>query len=67
MGSRSRRFGEVLARAQQILRKTFGMELVELQTRAAEEKDTKKEKKKEKDTAGVKKKGWDPITDIGGY
>ena len=65
MGSKSRRFGEVLARAQQILNNTFGMQLVELQTHpAAEEKDKKEEKaqdkKKDKNAPGIKKKGQPP-------
>ncbi|KIP01274.1 hypothetical protein PHLGIDRAFT_97080 [Phlebiopsis gigantea 11061_1 CR5-6] len=61
MGSKSRRFGEVLARAQQILSNTFGMQLVELQTRPAEEEKDKKEdkaqeKNKDKNAPGIKKK-----------
>lgn len=63
MGSKSRRFAEVFARAQEILRKTFGMELVELQNRVEEpsekDKDPKDDKKQQKDKAapGIKKKG----------
>ena len=65
MGSKSRRFGEVYGRAQQILKNTFGMELVELQNRVEEkeppkeaqkEKDKEKEKK-DKNAPGLKKKG----------
>ncbi|PSR84217.1 hypothetical protein PHLCEN_2v5505 [Hermanssonia centrifuga] len=53
MGSKSRKFGEVFARAQEILRKTFGMELVELQTRVEEKDD---EQKKDLEKLGIKKK-----------
>ena len=73
LGSKGRRFAEILQLAQQTLRKTFGMELVELQrvqvgggaavvddTEKEKEKDGKKQKKKEKekmDAVGMKKKG----------
>ncbi len=53
MGSKSRKFGEVFTRAQEILRKTFGMELVELQTRVEEKDD---EQKKDLEKLGIKKK-----------
>lgn len=57
MGSKSRRFADVLARSQDILRKTFGMELVELHNRVEDkDKDVKKEKK---DAVGMAKKGAD--------
>lgn len=57
MGSKSRRFADVLARAQDILHKTFGMELVELHNRVEDkDKDVKKEKK---DAVGMAKKGAD--------
>lgn len=63
MGSKSRQFNVVFARAQEILRKTLGMELVELQNRVQEKEDAKdKEKEKDgkqdkKDVVGMKKKG----------
>ncbi|GJE95223.1 MAGE domain-containing protein [Phanerochaete sordida] len=62
MGSKSRRFAEVYARAQQLLSTTFGMELVELQHRVEEKeppKEAQKEKdkdKKDKNAPGLKKK-----------
>ena len=60
MGSKSRRFAEVYARAQDILRKTFGMELVELQNRVEEkeaDKEGQQKDKKDKNAPGLKKKG----------
>ncbi|KAI0089714.1 MAGE family-domain-containing protein [Irpex rosettiformis] len=69
LGSKSRQFGEILQLAQQTLRKTFGMELVELQRGLQggeldagvgngqnKDKDGKKEKKKGVDALGMKKK-----------
>lgn len=50
LGSKSRKFAEVLAVAQDILERTFGMQLVELQHQAEEQSA-------EKDAVGMKKKG----------
>jgi melanoma-associated antigen len=65
MGSKSRQFNVVFARAQGILSQTLGMELVELQNRVQEQdesndkdgKDGKSNKKEKKDAVGMKKKG----------
>ncbi|CAL1701870.1 unnamed protein product [Somion occarium] len=53
LGSKSRVFPEVYSRAQDILRKTFGMELVELQSRSEGDDDPNQ---KEKNAMGLKKK-----------
>lgn len=72
MGSKSRRFNEVYARAQEILRRTLSMELVELQNRVEDkeppkdatqqqqqqqQKEKGKKDKEKKDVTGLKKKG----------
>ena len=54
LGSKGRRFGDVLLIAQAILRKTFGMELVELQRSIIFEDDKDANKT---DAVGMKKKG----------
>lgn len=54
LGAKSRSFGDVYSRAQEILRKTFGMELVELRARGEAEDATLQ---REKEAMGVKKKG----------
>ncbi|KAI0686462.1 MAGE family-domain-containing protein [Cytidiella melzeri] len=60
LGSKSRRFADILMLAQATLRKTFGMELVELhRSQVVEEKTEKDPKKKQKqntDAVGMKKK-----------
>ncbi|EKM51401.1 uncharacterized protein PHACADRAFT_152114 [Phanerochaete carnosa HHB-10118-sp] len=60
MGSKSRRFAEVYMRAQATLRKTFSMELIELQNRVEEREPPKdaqqRDKKDKKDVTGLKKK-----------
>ncbi|KAK7696489.1 hypothetical protein QCA50_001146 [Cerrena zonata] len=53
LGTKSRAFAEVYVRAQDILRKTFGMELVELQARSEVDDDPNQDTKK---AMGVKKK-----------
>ncbi|KAH8105337.1 MAGE-domain-containing protein [Cristinia sonorae] len=53
LGAKSRAFGEVFSRAQDILRKTFGMEMVELRPRAEAEDSTTA---KEKEAMNIKKK-----------
>jgi len=60
LGNTPRAFKDVLERAQGILRTTFGMELVELQSRAELDKeDTSKDNGDEdrRKATGVKKKG----------
>lgn len=59
LGSSTRMFNVVLGRAQEILRQTFGMDLVELQSREGLERETGD---KDKDAellkaTGVKKRG----------
>ncbi|KAI0791274.1 MAGE family-domain-containing protein [Abortiporus biennis] len=51
LGSKSRAFGEVFTRAQEILRNTFGMEMVELRQRVEEDPN-----EKEKEAMNIKKK-----------
>jgi hypothetical protein len=64
LGANKRSFNEVLANAQDILKKTFGMELVELKSRAAEEEDGEKRKnandeelEEARNATGIKKRG----------
>jgi len=53
LGAKSRSFGDIYSRAQDILRKTFGMELVELRARAETEDSSLL---KEKEAMNIKKK-----------
>ncbi|THH31688.1 hypothetical protein EUX98_g2522 [Antrodiella citrinella] len=53
LGTKSRSFGVVFSRAQEILRNTFGMELVELRARVEAEDSTTQ---KEKEAMNIKKK-----------
>ena len=66
LGGSTRQFGAVLAIAQKILRDTFGMELVELPSRAALEKEANGDKDAELEDAqkatGVKKRGMPPLS-----
>ncbi|KAG6856199.1 hypothetical protein H0H87_006595 [Tephrocybe sp. NHM501043] len=55
MGQNSRAFNHIFKRAQDILQKTFGMELVELQTRAGLETDTTRQYD-DRNATGIKKK-----------
>ena len=65
LGVNRRAFSLVFGQAQKILNKTFGMELVELKTRAQEDNNTDGPENRNDDTAledvrnatGVKKKG----------
>lgn len=60
LGNTPRAFKDVLERAQRILRTTFGMELVELQSRAELDKDDPSKGNADGDgrkATGVKKKG----------
>jgi hypothetical protein len=60
LGNTPRAFKDVLERAQGILRTTFGMELVELQSRAELDKDDTSKENADGDrrkATGVKKKG----------
>ncbi|CCM00210.1 uncharacterized protein FIBRA_02238 [Fibroporia radiculosa] len=57
LGSSTRAFNTVLARAQEILRKTFGLELVELQSRAALDQDADDKDADLLKNTGVKRKG----------
>lgn len=67
LGNTPRAFKDVLERAQGILRATFGMELVELQSRAELDKDDASKENADGDrrkATGVKKKGkYDPRYD----
>ena len=59
LGSNSRSFNSVLERAQKLLRKTFAMELVELQSRNYREQDVAAgdDLQEARNATGVKKKG----------
>lgn len=50
-------FNQVLASAQEILRKTFGMELVELQSRPEPDKEANEKGAKQPEGTGLKKRG----------
>lgn len=64
LGSNTRSFNAVLQRAQEILKKTFGMELVELRSRVAlqSEQDVngQEEVAEARKATGIKKKGMRP-------
>ena len=64
LGNTPRAFKDVLERAQEILRSTFGMELVELRSRAELDKEDVSKDNADGDqrkATGVKKKGkYDP-------
>jgi hypothetical protein len=62
LGPNTRAFNHVYEAAQEILRNTFGMELVELQTRAGLEQDaslnaTQDDLNEARKATGIKKKG----------
>ena len=58
LGENTRSFGAVYQVAQKILENTFGMELVELMSRAERERDKDEpEEEGEKNGTGLKKKG----------
>lgn len=65
LGPNTRAFNHVYDLAQDILQKTFGMELVELQSRAGLDKDANNANEDELNEArkatGVKKKGKRPL------
>ncbi|KAI6132996.1 MAGE-domain-containing protein [Pisolithus croceorrhizus] len=57
LGSNTRQFKAVLEKAQKLLHKTFGMELVELQSRNYREEDLMAGNEEARNATGVKKRG----------
>ncbi|KAI6126933.1 MAGE-domain-containing protein [Pisolithus sp. B1] len=64
LGSSTRQFKAVLEKAQKLLHKTFGMELVELQSRNYREEDLMAGNEEARNATGVKKRGKCPLPSL---